>query len=154
MVAEVFAGIGAIKTAFDIAQGLHNIHDVAARDRATIELQKELLAAQQAHSELIARAGELEKEVARLKDWEADKARYQLAEIAPGIVAFSVKQEMRNGEPFHRICATCCAAGKKSYLQQHIRGQYYDMFKCRSCGDELGIDKGNPPQNYASYDDD
>jgi hypothetical protein len=89
-------------------------------------LQKELLAAQRTQSDLVTRVGELEKEVTRLQDWEADKARYQLAETAPGIVALSVKAEMRNGEPFHRICATCCAAGKKSYLQQHIRGQYYD----------------------------
>jgi hypothetical protein len=153
MVAEVFAGVGAIKTAFDIAQGLHKIHDVAARDRAVVDLQKELLAAQQAQSELITRTGELEREVARLKDWEADRARYQLAEIAPGIVAFAVKDGMRNGEPFHRICANCCAAGRKAYLQQRIRGPYYDMFKCNSCGDEQGIDKGDPPQNYITYDD-
>jgi cell division protein FtsB len=153
MAAEVFAGLGAIKTAFDMAKGLHSIHDVAARDRAVIDLQKEILAAQQAQSELIARVSELEKEVSHLKNWEADKARYELAEIAPGIVAFAVKEGLRNGEPFHRICATCCAAGKKSCLQQHIRGPYYDMFKCHGCGEELAINKGDPPQNYASYDD-
>jgi hypothetical protein len=153
MVAEVFAGVGAIKTAFDIAQGLHKIHDVAARDRAVVDLQKELLAAQQAQSELITRVTELEKEISSLKNWEADKARYQLAEISSGIFAFAIKDAMRNGEPFHRICANCCAAGKKVYLQQHIRGQYYDQFKCSGCGEELGIDKGTPPQNYAAYDD-
>jgi hypothetical protein len=154
MVAEVFAGVGAIKTAFDIAKGLHSIHDVTARDRAVMDLQKEILAAQQAQSALITRAGELEKEVSRLRDWEADKVRYQLAEIAPGMFALAIKDGMRNGEPFHRICANCCAAGKKSYLQQQIRGPHYDMFKCHSCGEELAINKGDPPQNYTSYADD
>lgn len=153
MVAEVIGGISAIKSAFDIAKGLQSLHDAAARDRAVIDLQKELLAAQQAQSDLIEHARELEKELANLKNWEADKARYQLTEIVPGLVAFSIKEGSRNGEPFHRICATCCASGKKSYLQQRISGPYYDMFKCNSCGEELEVNKGTPPQNYTDYED-
>jgi hypothetical protein len=36
---------------------------------------------------------------------------------------------MRGSEPFHRICADCAANGRKCYLQQHIRGPYYDEFR-------------------------
>jgi hypothetical protein len=122
MVAEVFAGLGALKTAFDIAKGLKDIDDAARRNAAVIELQEKILSAQQSQSALIETVGNLENEVARLKAWEADKARYQLTEIGPGMVAFSIKEGMRNGEPFHRICANCCAGGKKSYLQQHSSG--------------------------------
>jgi hypothetical protein len=152
MVAEVFASLSAIKSAFDIAKGLKDIHDVAARDRAVIELQKEILTAQQEQATLISRVSELEKEVTRLKDWEADKARYELAEISLGIVALSIKESMRKGEPFHRICADCAANGKKFYLQQYIRGPYYDEFRCHGCKVELAINKGNPPTH--SIDDD
>ena len=141
MAAEIFAGLSAIKTAFDMAKALHDIHDVATRDRAIIELQKEILAAQGAQSALIQREGDLEKEVARLKDWEADKKRYELTEIASGVVALSIKEAMRNGEPFHRICADCAANGKKFYLQRHVHGPHYDQFKCTGCGFEIGIDK-------------
>ena len=146
MVGEALAGLGALKTAFDIAKGLKDINDATIGNGAVIELQEKILSAQQTQSALIEQVGNLEKEVARLKDWEADKQRYQLTELAPGVVAFSIKEAMRNGEPFHRICANCCASGKKSYLQQHIRGEYFDQYKCHSCGEEIGIDKGNPPQ--------
>lgn len=153
MAAETTAGVSAIKTAFDIAKELQVLPDAAARGRALIDLQKELLAAQQAQSDLIDHARKLERELTNLKNWEADKARYRLSEIAPGLIALAIKEGERNGEPFHWICATCCAAGKKSYLQQRIRGPYYDMFKCNSCGEELEVNKGNPPQAYASYED-
>src|SRR6267142_3086027 len=103
MVGELFAGLGAIKTAFDIAKGLKDIDDAARRNAAVIELQEKILTAQQAQSTLIERVHELEREMARLKDWEADKKRYKLAEIAPGIVALTIKEDMRSGEPFHRI---------------------------------------------------
>ena len=36
--AEVYAGLSAIKSAFDMTKGLKDIHDVTLRDRAVIEL--------------------------------------------------------------------------------------------------------------------
>jgi hypothetical protein len=150
MVAEVFAGLGAIKTAFDIAKGLKDIDDVARRNAAIIELQEKILTAQAAQAALVETVSELKKRVAELESWEADKQRYKLTEIAPGIVCYTVKEAMRGGEPPHRICANCYAAGKKSFLQQDIRGPYYDRFNCHACGATLSIDKGTPPQRYAA----
>ena len=103
MVAEVFAGLGAIKTAFDIAKGLKEIDDATRRNTAVIELQEKSPIAQEAQSTLVSRVGELENEVDRLKAWEADKARYELAEIGSGVVALAIKEAMRNGEPPHYI---------------------------------------------------
>lgn len=145
MAAELITGLGALKTAFDLARGLKDMSDAATRNSAVIELQEKILAAQQAQAVLVERVGELEKEVDRLKDWEADKQRYELRELAPGVVAFAIKDGMRNGEPFHRICANCCASGKKSYLQQFARGDYYDEYRCHSCGQMLPVNKGTPP---------
>jgi hypothetical protein len=148
MVAEVFAGLSALKTAFDIAKGLKDIDDAARRNAAIIELQEKILSAQQSQSTLIEAVSDLERKIAEMKAWEADKQRYELKAIAPGIFTFALKPSMSNGEPPHYICANCCAAGKKSYLQQHIRGPHYDLFKCRTCEHELGIDKGTPPSRY------
>lgn len=152
MVAEVFAGLGAIKTAFDIAKGLKDIDDTARRNAAVIELQEKILAAQQAQSALVERVRDLEEEVTRLKDFSAEMDRYELTEIAPGIMALSIKETMRNGEPFHRICANCAANGKKFFLQQHISGPYFDQYKCRGCGEQIDINKGDPPQPEYPYD--
>jgi hypothetical protein len=154
MVAEVFASLGALKTAFDIAKGLKDIDDAARRNAAVIELQEKILSAQQSQSSLIETVSNLEKEVSRLKAWDADKQRYELKALAMGVVAYALKPSMSNGEPDHYLCANCFAAGKKSYLQQHIRGQYYDQFKCRGCGDDLGVNKGTPPSRPADYEDD
>ena len=73
--AEVYAGLGAIKTAFDIAKGLKDIDDATRRNAAVIELQEKVLSAQQAQSALIDRIGELEKEVAGFEKWDAEKER-------------------------------------------------------------------------------
>ena len=153
MVAEVFAGIGALKTAFDIAKGLKDIDDTTRRNAAVIDLQEKILSAQQSQSSLIETINELEKELVRLRSWEADKPRYELRALAAGVVAYALKSSMSNGEPHRYLCANCYAAGKKSYLQQHVRGQYYDQFKCQGCGDELGIDKGYPPSRADDYED-
>ena len=40
MVAEVFAGLSAIKSAFDIAKGLKDIDDATRRNAAVIEFKK------------------------------------------------------------------------------------------------------------------
>ena len=148
VVSETIAGLGAIKTAFDMAKALESIHEAVARDRAVIDLQKEILAAQQAQFSLVERVRDLESRLTKFENWEAEKQRYELKAIAPGIFALSLKPAMSNGEPLHYICANCCAVGKKSYLQQHISGPYYDEFRCRGCGDEIPINKGTPPSSY------
>jgi Zn finger protein HypA/HybF involved in hydrogenase expression len=142
MVAEVFAGLGTLKSALDLAKGLKDIDNATRRNAAVIELQEQILAAQQTQATLIETVGKLETEVARLKNWDADKARYELTELGPGVVALAIKEAMRNGEPIHRICANCATNGKKSYLQQHVHNTSVDRYKCNSCGEELKVEKG------------
>jgi hypothetical protein len=153
MVAEVFAGLGALKTAFDIAKGLKDIDDTTRRNTAVIDLQEKILSAQQSQASLVESISNLEKEVACLKAWEEEKSRYQLMELAPGIVALSIKETMRNGEPFHRICADCAANGRKFYLQKHVSGPYYDEFRCVGCQSTIGVNKGTPPSHPDDYED-
>jgi hypothetical protein len=57
MVAEVFAGLSALKSALDIAKG-----------RA-------------AQAELLEEIGELKKRVAEFETWETEKQRYELKEV-------------------------------------------------------------------------
>lgn len=145
MVAEVFAGVSALKTAFDIAKGLKDIDDATRRNAAIIELQEKILSAQSAQSELVETVGELKKRVTELETWETDKQRYELQEIWPGLFCYAVKDSMRGSEPPHRICANCYSSGKKSFLQKPISGEYYDEYRCNTCGEKIPVDKGNPP---------
>jgi hypothetical protein len=82
MVAEVFAGLGALKTAFDIARGLKDIDDATRRNAAVIELQEKILSAQQSQSRLIDTVSDLEKQIAEMNAWVAEKERYELRAIS------------------------------------------------------------------------
>jgi uncharacterized protein YlxW (UPF0749 family) len=73
MVAEAFAAVGALKAAFDIAKTLKDMNDAVARNAAVIELQGQILTAQEAQSALTDRIRELEKKVAGFETWEAEK---------------------------------------------------------------------------------
>jgi len=73
MVAEVYAGLGAVKAAFDMAKGLKDINDAAIRNAAIIELQQKILGAQEEQATLIQRLRELEQELSNLRAWEEEK---------------------------------------------------------------------------------
>ena len=61
VVAETIAGLGALKTAFDMAKTLESMHETTIRDRAVIDLQKEILTALSAQSALMESEAELKK---------------------------------------------------------------------------------------------
>jgi hypothetical protein len=114
---------------------LQNIHDAAARDRAVIDLQKEILSAQSEQFTLLQRVDDLENEVARLKAWEADKKRYKLVELRPGVIAYSLKADMANGKPQHQLCTACYEVGFKSILKSEVWDPgRYSMIACQGCG--------------------
>jgi len=119
MVAEIFAGLGAFKTMFDMAKGLKDINDATIRNGAVIELQEQILAAQAAQTSLIERIRDLEAKIAASDKWEAEKQRYELKQLAPAgpSFAFAIKNEAQGNEPFHCICTACYERGRKSFLQ-------------------------------------
>jgi hypothetical protein len=135
MVAEIYAGLSAFKAMFDMAKGLKDINDAAIRNGAVIELQEQILSAQQQQSELIERVRTLETEVANFETWETEKKRYQLKELAPhGIYAYAMKEEARGSEPMHWICPDCYQNRHISVLQQITRmpGRA-DVRLCQQC---------------------
>jgi hypothetical protein len=111
MVAEAIAGLGAIKTAFDLAKGLKDIDDAARRNAAVIELQERILAAQQAQTTLVETIGDLKKQVAGFEAWEAKKKRYDLHQWELGSFSYRLKEGVNPTEPTHHLCATCFDQG-------------------------------------------
>ena len=73
MLAKSVMGLSALNTAFNMAKGLKGIDDAVRRNAAVIELQENILAAQQAQAALIKRIDDLEKEVASFEEWKAEK---------------------------------------------------------------------------------
>lgn len=144
MVGEAMAGLSVFKSLLNGAKGLKDLNDAAVRNAAVIELQENILTAQAAQAALIERIRELEEEVARLETWKAEKQRYQLTELPPGIYVYRVKEEARGTEPPHSLCATCYANDKKSILQsdEPINGR--TKMHCPSCGQTFRIGHRQP----------
>jgi hypothetical protein len=122
--ASFASAVSSLKTAGDIAKALVGLHDAQTIQSKVIELngiilsaQQSALAAQSDQFTLLERVRELEKEVARLEAWNAEKDRYELKDVGLGSLAYVVKEAMRGAEPPHQICAACFQHGKKSILQ-------------------------------------
>jgi hypothetical protein len=134
MVAEVYAGLSAFKAMFDMAKGLKDINDAAIRNGAVIELQEQILAAQEQQSTLIDRIHTLEEEVAHLKAWDGEKKRYELKDVySGGAIVYSLKPEERDGEPPHWLCTNCYQQHQKSILQRAEHSGATWAFRCPRC---------------------
>jgi hypothetical protein len=139
MVAEVYAGLSAFKTLFDMAKGLKDINDATVRNGAIIELQEKILAAREAQSAALERIGELEKEVADFETWDTEKKQYELKHLGWNAFAFMLKPDARGTEPPHWVCAHCFRDRRTAEVIQHTsvkRGEGIGFF-CPSCHTEI-----------------
>lgn len=150
--ADIAAGLTSLKAAFDLAKTLVGVHDQAVVRAKVIELQEQILAAQASavtaqtdQAGLLKRVGELEKELADLKAWEADKQRYELTEIQQAtrkgkVFVYTLKEETHSSEPKHSLCPNCYQNGRKSILQPITLDQgMIDLLVCQSCNGEINL---------------
>lgn len=153
MVGELVTGLSLFKSMLDTAKGLKDMNDAAVRNTAVIELQEQILSAQEQQTTLINRVNDLEKEMTRFETWESEKERYQLHEFGGGTFAYTLKEGMENGEPPHRLCANCFQKDHKSILQGHGQDAFSrDMYGCPACGEtfNFGERRHRPPQTPPS----
>jgi hypothetical protein len=138
VVAETYMGLNAFKTAFDMAKALKDIHNATERDRVVLDLQREILSAQEHQFELIRRVHELEEKVARSDGWNAEKQRYQLTDYGGNTYAYELKATEAKGDPIHRACPTCFQKGQVSILQFSHRESNQDWYDCPECESHRG----------------
>lgn len=147
MAAELMAGLGIFKSLYDSAKALKDINDAAIRNAAVIELQEKILAAREAQTTLLDRVGQLEKEMTRLETLEAEKKRYQLEKLPPGVIVRTLKKDMAAGEPIHHICENCYQGGKISPLHQDEQRNGVYHLSCTGCGAKLQVGHFVRPDN-------
>ena len=126
---QITSAVSSLKVAGDIAVGLINLKTMAEVQAKAIELNQKIIAAQHdifaanaAQTALIERIRELEKQIASMEAWDAQKKRYKLVTPYTGITVYAVQKSMSDGEPPHYICANCYQNGKRSMLQ-HVRSK-------------------------------
>ncbi|HZS83836.1 MAG TPA: hypothetical protein VFA50_13255 [Stellaceae bacterium] len=149
----IAAALAAFNTAKNIAQAMIGLRDAAAFQSKMIEFQSAILDAQNSafaandeRAAMIERVRELETKVAKLEAWEAQKQRYKLDRLEPGVFVYTLKPEMAAGEPPHHICQTCYERGKRSVLHadEHVNGIHH--LSCNDCGAKLQVGNWNPPK--------
>lgn len=138
--------ISSIQLALNVAQALRTTKSASEREAEFVKLSAAITDAYRhaadAYSRetaLSKRVGELEQEVMNLKDWGADKQRYELKQIGDGYFAYATKPGMEQGEPAHYLCQRCYQHGKKAILA--FTGEYLDgrVHKCPEAGCGLKI---------------
>jgi hypothetical protein len=140
-----------LNAAGDVAKGLVDIRDTVKFGEAVIKLQGQILAAQRGAITAQARETEMADEIRSLRErvvkmeaWEAERDRYRLEELPPGVFVLTLKPEKANGEPPHKICQTCYQRGKKSILHAgEPNSGTYDL-KCHECGATLQVGHWKP----------
>jgi cell division protein FtsB len=154
-------GFNALRAAGQIAQTMIGLRDSAKLLEKTVELNREIAAvqtalfeAQKEQATLVKTIDELEKEVAHLKAWDADKKRYQMEKLPPGVIVYTLKQDMAEpGELPHSICPTCYHRGKKSPLHSDQPGNGFYNLTCYECGNTLTVGISRRPHRYnTEYD--
>ena len=121
---SISAAVGSLRVAGEMAVGLIKLNTLAEVQAKAIELNQKLIESQHAifaahttQTELVQRIGELEKQIAQMEAWEAQKQRYQMVIPYQGGTVYALKKSMSEGEPAHYICANCYQHGKRSILQ-------------------------------------
>ena len=140
-VAEIAAAITSSQAALNIAKAMVGLRDAEMMRSRSIELQGLILEslsksieAREAQSAQLDTIRALETEVARLKDWGAEKQQYEMVAIGRGGTAFMLKPESRGSKPPHWLCPNCFENGKKSFFQPKLTtGSFGAPYECVAC---------------------
>ncbi len=144
MIQEFAAAVQSAKVLTDLLKATHELKNsnefiaaVSEINAKLMEAQIAALASQEKQSTLAKRIGELENKVAELENWQRESERYQLFMLAPDVPVFTIRPGKENGEPPHKLCATCYNKRQKSYLYRS--GMAYDgtHYKCNTCDKEI-----------------
>jgi hypothetical protein len=99
--------------------------------RAILEAQAGMLAANEERSALIQQVRDLEKEMTDLKAWEAEKQNYKIFTVPNSpILVYAPKDTVEGTEASHYLCPNCYTDNKKSLLQTETRYPVVHMFSC------------------------
>jgi hypothetical protein len=140
MYAEIVSAIESAKALRELlkaANSLSNYNEIVA---AVSEVSAKLmdatgvaLASQEKQSLLAQRVRDLEEELVKLKDWEAQAKNYSLIEVASGVFTYLYKPTMQSDQPRHWACAKCFQERKLFVLQR----QHPPSYLCQNYGSKI-----------------
>lgn len=155
----IAAALSSFNALRNIAQAMIDLRDAQAMQAKILEFNGQLIDAQtkifsvnEERTTLVERVRDLESQIVRMKDWEAQKQRYELAAPFPGCMVFALKRAMSEGQIPHYLCASCYQNGKASILQgrEMLGGGGSAWYHCPICTSQAFTKWSNvePPQYF------
>lgn len=149
MIAELLSAYQGLKSAKDIADGIHALDTrVEVQTRATqllgiiSDLQGTLLDMQTQMAAMAQRNAELEQRLLQMQHWQREETRYRLHRTDAGgfVYRYQGGADGRD-EPPHELCADCYQKGIKSILQAAGTADWHLVAKCQACGAQVLIER-------------
>ena len=110
------------------------------------------MSAQSHQTTLTEKIRDLEAQVAKFETWEAQKKRYHLQRLDPGVFFYALKQDMSQGEPTHYACPKCYEDRKRSVLHSYGSAEGLETFHCVACKSEWTTGR-HVPSSLPTYPD-
>jgi uncharacterized protein YcgI (DUF1989 family) len=151
-VADFAALFSSLQVITNLTKFMIDARDASVIRAKAIELQREIIATQQgaiaanlSHSAMLDRVRQLEKEVADLKAWDAEREKYKLTKMSQctDVLGYALKEQRDPTEPVHFLCANCFEGRIKSILQREKRFGRNEVLFCPRCRTEL-FTQGHP----------
>lgn len=134
---DLSMGIAAFKNAMDIAKIIISSKTDNETKARVSELQSSMsvlhatyLSLQSQNEELSKLNNKLEKELAKINNFNKEAKRYEIRELCAGVVVYALKKDNANQEPMHYLCPNCYQERRKSILQLHAKSYHGARYNC------------------------
>lgn len=75
---------------------------------------------------------DVENKLKEYEQWDSESTRYELKELATGILVYSLKPNDPRGEPTHFLCPNCFHKRQKSIMVKPAVDNL--NYRCHACG--------------------
>ena len=137
------------KAALDVAGSIKAQAKVIELQSQILSIQHSALSASETQAALLKRIDELETEIARLKQWDANKGDYRFEDVGTGAFVYSPKSEPTDTKPNEWLCVHCFEDGQRGVLQ--FQGQSKDhqenVFACPRCKGKIVVHGRRSPHD-------
>jgi hypothetical protein len=151
MVGEIFAGLGAFSSMFNIAKSMKDMNDAHVRNAAVSDLWEHIFTAQTRYAEAVEKLHELEAKLKSFEDWDKEKGNFELVEVEPGIRIYKTKLSAIGEAPAIEVCPSCFGDRHLGILQhQNWNPGRCEVLVCNDCGSVLYL-HGSPDPEHKTY---
>src|SRR5258708_6000741 len=137
--ANLNAGLQIAKTLLSMKVGAEVVAKTNELQGVLASAMGQVLELQSALHVQHARVRELEAQIARHVDFDAQAKRYELKSVSEGALTYALKAGAENGEPEHWLCVHCFERRERSILLYARPTLGRRIYACPTCKTEISV---------------